>query len=692
MSMTKPTSLLKNAYDSTTASMFYFTTRGGNQVVKNRITIRLNSTNAVVYQNTVTSFLFQQEVPANTLVNGTYYNYYFNTYDVDDNISPDGNSVAFYCYSSPTITLTNKPSTNIVDSSSYTFDATYDQAQDELLNYLVYALYDSTGVEISNSGNLYNSNTPPVTFQYMFSGFENNTTYKIQIKAISVNNTITYSEMYTFSTIYYNPSLFSLLTLENDCEDGKVDIRSSVVLAEGEVSPNEDYIYRSKITDGDESTYIQWDTWYTPTDDIISLWTNSYAIELVGSKVLTFNDGFSIPTDFQYQRWMYPIADGVVEYLYKTGNESNRMVVELKSGIPSGESTVKNWFELYTEDNTLHTYSNYVDAMKVDTNFIIWFKKVGNTYTTLLDVVSIGTGSTISWLGTGIYPSAHILGNIDSLFPLDTLELRNGVYDQIDITADTSRIYSQSFPIWDYNTKLNCDCSSLNAGNIDVALSQLESIRIKRRLLGTFDWITIRTVPITSAEDLNIITGDCGVPTDETFDYAIVLILSGGVEGDYIIQSITTNFRWCYLCDGDTIIKFYSNINRNITSNPTGGMLVPIGRRTPITIYNSENDYESGTFSGNVLGANFLATRQINRKEVQQDLARYKTFINNHRPKFLKDWDGRCQIVDVNIGSGLNETPDLISGKAMLNLSYVEKGAYNNKQELYDNGLIDSLD
>jgi hypothetical protein len=623
-------------------------------------------------------------------VNGTYYNYYFNTYDIDDNISQDSNSVAFYCYSAPTITLTNKPSTNIVGSSSYTFGATYDQAQDELLNYLVYTLYDSIGVEISNSGNLYNANIPPVTFQYTFGGFENNTTYKLQVKAVSINNTITYGEMYTFTSTYYYPSLFSLLTLTNDCENGKVDITSNVVLAEGAVTPDSNNIFRSQVDNA--STWIQWNEWFIPTDNVISQWAQRYAIELVGSKVLTLNDGFSIPTNFQYQRWMYPVTDGVIEYLYKTGNESNRMVVELKSGIPSGESTVKNWFELYTEDNTLHTYSNYVDAMKVDTNFIIWFKKVGNTYNLLLDVVSVGTGATVSWLGTATYPTSSTFGSILSLFPFDTIKLQNGVYDNIDLTSNTDRIYSQSFPIWDYYTILNCDCSTLNAGNLSLLLSQLEAIKIKRRLNGTFDWITLRSIPIASADDLNIITSDCGVPTDEGFDYAIVPILSGGIEGDYIIQSITTNFRWCYLCDGDTIIKFYSNVSRNITSNPTGGMLVPIGRRTPITIYNSDNDYETGTFSGNVLGTNFLTTRQINRKEVQQDLARYKAFINNHRPKFLKDWDGRIKIVDANIGSGLNETPDLISGKAMLNLSYVEKGDYNNKQELYENGLIDSLD
>ena len=70
--MITPIASQVNAFDATTNHLFYFTSSGGNQVAKNRITIRNNTTNVVVYQNTVETFLFQQEVPANTLVNGIY--------------------------------------------------------------------------------------------------------------------------------------------------------------------------------------------------------------------------------------------------------------------------------------------------------------------------------------------------------------------------------------------------------------------------------------------------------------------------------------------------------------------------------------------------------------------------------------------------------------------------------------------
>lgn len=55
MAMLTPISTTKVAFDATQESVFYFTSNGGNQVVKNKITIRSNSTNEVVYTNTVTT-------------------------------------------------------------------------------------------------------------------------------------------------------------------------------------------------------------------------------------------------------------------------------------------------------------------------------------------------------------------------------------------------------------------------------------------------------------------------------------------------------------------------------------------------------------------------------------------------------------------------------------------------------------
>lgn len=691
--MSTPIAQAVVAFDKSNIQSFTFVSSGGNQVVKNRLTIRDNLSNAIVYQHTVESFLFKQDLPANTLTNGMYYNFYFNTYDIYNNESDNSNSVAFRCYTTPTITLTNAPSNNRIEATSWNFDCTYNQVQGEMLDYLVYYLYDFNGVEISNSGRLYSAETPPIQFTYPFSGFEESVVYKMQVKAVSVNGTQSSSVLYQFTSTYYQPYSPSLINLTNQPDDGYVNIQSNVVLAEGVVSPAP-ALFRSTITDGQEASYIQWDVWFTETStNVVSQWAERYQLQMTDlAKTLTFGEGFSIPSNFQYQIWLKPNKDGIVGKLYNSTIATNELVVTMKSGIPSGESTVKNWFELSSSNGSVFKYSNYVNAMNMDSIFTIWFEKEDTTYNLFLDVISVGSGTAISWDGTATYPTTSTSADIDSIFPLDTVTLRNGVYDNLDISSDTTKPYSRTYPEWNYSTKLNCDFSTLSAGNLEVALSQLESIRIKRRISSGFDWITLYQIPISNVYDLNIVKTDALVPTNETFEYAIVPVMSGGAEGDYIISSITTCFNWCYLCDNDTIIKFYSNTGYpTITSNPSGAVYAPIGRAKPITVYNSNNNYESGSFGGDVLGSNFLDTRRLDRKDIQDTLKTYKSFINNKKPKILKDWDGRIRIVDTNIDTGLSENTDLISGKSNLTMTWVEKGAYDNQQDLYDNGLVDIL-
>lgn len=690
MALVSPIASQKIAFDATKNEVFYFTSNGGDQVVKNRLTVRKQSDNSIVYQSIVETFLFQHALPSGTLTNGTYYNYFFNTYNVSDNMSANSNIVAFYCYTTPTITYTNYPITNIINNSSYEFAITYNQTEGELLDYLTYYLYDSNGNEISNSGELRSSLTPPLSFTHTFSGFEDGDTYKIQIKARSINGTIITSELKVFTISYFYPELFSQINLENRCQEGVIRVTSNVIAVEGEVN-NEPSLFVNKISDGNEASYIMWNTLYTtPETDIISLWIEPYMLDLKeNGTILMFDNGFSIGSEMQFQSWQYPIRDGILYEMYKNVLGSNKIIVELKSGIPSGESTIKNWFELYTDNGALFDYSNYVDAMNQDTNFIVWFKKTGDNYTLLLDVISVGSGTAISWDGTAIYPSVKTHDDISGLFPLDVVTVRNGEYDNLDITAEVDRAYSQSFPIWTYYTRINCDFSDLNGGNIDIVLSQLEGIRVKRRTKGTFDWITLKYISVIDATSLSFTYDDCMFPTGTEFDYAIVPVLSGNVEGEYIINSVFGEFDGCFVCDSENIFKLYNACSYpTITNSLTAGVLTPIGRRYPILVYNTENDFESGTFSGNLLGYNFEDTRRIDRADVQEELKDYRAFLKNKKAKILKDWNGKIQLIGIT--GAISETPDLISGKTNVSFAWAEQGQWDNQTDLYNNGLVET--
>ena len=140
MTMVKPIGKTIKAFDSSSAQLFEFISSGGNQVVKNRIIIRNNSTSAVVYDNTLETYTLGQTVPSNKLSNGVQCNFTFTTYDVDGNSSEESVPVVFWCYTTPSLVFTNLKTNQKVQSSTYVFMAQYTQAQNEYLKYANFTL------------------------------------------------------------------------------------------------------------------------------------------------------------------------------------------------------------------------------------------------------------------------------------------------------------------------------------------------------------------------------------------------------------------------------------------------------------------------------------------------------------------------------------------------------------------------
>lgn len=97
MAMVKPIVSAINAFDASVGDYIYFTSIGGNQVVKNTIIIRDNETNLIKYQNTKETFSSGQDVPPNILENGKSYKVSFITYGIDGEQSLESDTVVFYC-------------------------------------------------------------------------------------------------------------------------------------------------------------------------------------------------------------------------------------------------------------------------------------------------------------------------------------------------------------------------------------------------------------------------------------------------------------------------------------------------------------------------------------------------------------------------------------------------------------------
>ncbi len=269
MALTTPILYTVSAFDATQEQVFNFNILGGNQAVANTLTIKNNATLSTVYSATQTTFKFEHILPANTLTNGTYYQATLTTKDAQGNESSPSAPIQFYCYSQPTFEISNMPVSNVITNSSYAFNVTYNQAQGEILNAYVFNLYSASGALISTSNTMYNTDSSlPLIVSYLFSGFEDNASYSIEVNGVTANGMQITTGRISFATNYTNPETFSDLILTNNCKGGYITIKSNVIGIDGVSNPEmPTYIDNKEIDLTDTGSYVKWIEGYRINND-----------------------------------------------------------------------------------------------------------------------------------------------------------------------------------------------------------------------------------------------------------------------------------------------------------------------------------------------------------------------------------------------------------------------------------------
>lgn len=288
-------------------------------------------------------------------------------------------------------------------------------------------------------------------------------------------------------------------------------------------------------------------------------------------------------------------------------------------------------------------------------------------------------------------------GGKDCLNPFPTnvdnikeVTIQNAIFENIDITRDVQSNYSKDIPEWDLDTIIDCNFENgTGAGNVEFTLSQLTSIRIKRRKKGDFNWITVQEIPVKNRTDLNSIRRDYFVPSYEEFEYALVPILNG-VEGKYIIGSIETEFNGVFISDLNKTYKLNAQVSYSgRTSMQSVGQITPLGRRYPVIIKNGKANYEMGSVSGMLLGKNYETTHEINRKEIVEEINEFVDFLKNGKPKIIRDWNSNIFMVMVTSNPSVTYNNNYGMGIASVSFEWTEQGKYDNEDDLYDNGFIE---
>lgn len=282
--------------------------------------------------------------------------------------------------------------------------------------------------------------------------------------------------------------------------------------------------------------------------------------------------------------------------------------------------------------------------------------------------------------------------DIERIFPIGNVYISRGLYDHMDITQDTTFDFSTEKRDWDYQTRINCDFEdNIMGGNLLIPFKELEAIRIKRRKSNTFDWITLKEIVIKDYDDLTIMLEDYYLPSDYDADYAIVPILSNGVEGNYIIRSITTNYKVTIIADSENVFKLSNVTYGGSIQNTVIGTYQPLKGLYPIMQKNSELKYYSGSITCNMLGYNHIEGKPLDRKDIAKQTDDYCNFLNNDRAKILKDWNGNIYLVRFMGSPSIAYNGNYGNGYVQVAANWVEQGKYDNQKDLYNGGLVNSL-
>lgn len=255
-----------SAFDSKKAHIISFIVIGGAQVIGNRLVIRDNQTGKEIYNKIQSTMKLEHLIPANTLINGGYYNAVVYTIDSANNESMASTAVPFYCYSQPNLTIDNIPATETIENGTYRFIGSYLQKENELLNSYQYTLYDSNKNILSQSALIYYDTDSSLS--YTFVGMSNDTAYYIELSGETVNGTKITSGLKYFTVRYLQPASFAICDLVNNCENGYIQISSNIVAIDGKSNPDPPiYIDDKEVDLRDPDSWVEWNSGFRIQDD-----------------------------------------------------------------------------------------------------------------------------------------------------------------------------------------------------------------------------------------------------------------------------------------------------------------------------------------------------------------------------------------------------------------------------------------
>ena len=692
MALVKPIISDISAFDATKDYTVTFSASGGDQIVRNEIKIVTNdATETVVYQNIVRSYDLSHVIPANTLQNSTrtntkYYKVTIRTYDAINNTSAWSNYQPFYCYATPDLHFENISSGQTITNSGYNVKLKYIQSANEKVDYAVINLYDHNNVLVDSSGNMYNSDIPPLTFDYSLINLENHSQYYINAYAITVNGTIVYTDNIMFN-VNYDAVITDITLTETLYEcDGYVNLLSSPVF---------DLV---GISNPDPAIYINNKTMIDMVDTISDM-------DSLVSKWVKFEGALSIPSSCLIRASFYPSRiDHDIMRLY---NSSNTEIVHFK--YVRGET--EDYISIRSTSGTIIDHS-LEHICNIYDKIFLWVKIDGDTWE-IRHELTTGATNFIEWndvngsnamyntttdirykdpVTSGSLPQPAQYEDYGDFVPETTtqvalvglmskLYISNGIFDELSVTKDIDTPYTTDVPVWDDNMIL---LIHFNGNLINDTPHHINKLVLKRKDSSLLTWLNLSEINVEPNTYTYINFNDAFIPTGVKQTYALV-VTDNGVESDYITVEVTPHWHRVFISDRDNRFTLNNSvIYSNHSQNTQNATLMPIGAKYPIVIQNSECNYRSGSVQCKILGYNFDRTHRIDRIDATKQLEDFLAFLTNGKAKCITDYNGNifiCKVINspqISFDGNYGNTIPTVS------FDWVEQSKYNDYDTMLD--------
>ena len=270
---------------------------------------------------------------------------------------------------------------------------------------------------------------------------------------------------------------------------------------------------------------------------------------------------------------------------------------------------------------------------------------------------------------------------------ITSITIQNGIYDYLYATLEDIPYSTDTPSEWNFYTKLYAKFNGdLLAGNIDFAVSQVSSLRLKRRKFGDTSWTTLYEQPVSTSDDLSVLYYDRTARSNVKYEYTIAPVF-GQVEGSFFANTITPFYQGISITDGTTTFSTELDVVISEKRTKPRNVITTINRKYPYVISNGNNNYNSGTISAQWLEYD-SETDDWDVENGYEFVSDLKDFLNNNSPKLIKFQDGRMWLAEIS-SPDITDSEDDAHLQVHTSFDFTEIGDCDSVEDLSDNGIMD---